>query len=243
MIIFHAQPNRNYPYLANMLAHNFNVPYQFWEPFEVLNKKDEKKALESKQIVYKISQKVPRRIEYNPNHFSNDINSNGLNGSFVTDFCYGTFKKERLLKARGDFVFTIIRHPIKRIHDMYYYAMKELEYTDSFRLRNMLKSIGRISLEEFIDLYIKNKGSLEFKYNGIKFKMIDEVIQVPDIKYDFVGIDEHLDISLSALNTHLNIDMINIPEWNQPYPYTDYRFKDLEKLIENEDYKQVLDYL
>ena len=146
MIIYHVQPIRSYPYLANMFIKDFNVPYQFWEPCEVLNKKDEKKALESKQIVYKVNQKIPRRIEYNPNHLINDINSNGLDGDLVVDFCYGTFKKERILKARGDFVFTIVRHPIKRVYDMYYYGMKELEYSESFRIRNIVNYIDNIGI-------------------------------------------------------------------------------------------------
>lgn len=231
MIIFYAQPNIVYPELANNLTLHHNAPYQFWEPFEVIDKKDEKKALELKQIVYKFNQKIPRRINYNPNHFNCDINTNGLNGPVVVDFCYGLFKKERLLKARGDFVFTIIRHPIKRVHDMYYYMIQE---TNSIRLNNAFKDIKEFTIEEFIDHYLKEKGILKFKHEGINFKMIDEVTRMPDIKYDFVGIDEHLKISLSLLEVHLGYSPIVPIKKKRKYDYIDYKYKELKEFLKTD---------
>ena len=81
---------------------------------------------------------------------------------------------------------------------------------------------------------LKEKGILKFKHNGVKFKMIDEVIQMPDIKYDFVGIDEHLDISLSLLEVHLGYSIVSPAKWKPPYEYIDYKYDELKEFLKED---------
>ena len=222
-----------------MMLPNFNVPYQIHEPYTTVNNKDEIAALESGAIIHKLSDKVPRYVSYNPDMKNCNYKTNGRGGNRYVDFCYGVFSKDRLEENETDFVFTIVKNPVKRIYDLYHYMQHEMKLIgDGTRkdiMRDAAKDYVNMSLEEFIDDFIYKDGNLEFKIYGIIFRLIDECVLFRNVpKYNFVGLDSYLQLSLHILGKFIGFDIPWEGRVTKPSTVTKeclYRYSELENIL------------
>ena len=243
MIIYHVHPIRSYPYLLKKLKPNFNVPYELHSPYMPVNSRDETSALELGVLIHKLKDKVPRQVQYSPDVDNCSYKTNGRNGKKYVDFCYGVFSKNRLVNTENDFLFTIIKHPVQRVYDIFHYLEYEVARSPGFFIRrNTFIDIARKyiekGLEYFIDEYISNNGVISFKHKEIAYRNIDEITRYKNMPhYNFVGIEKYLKPSLYILSKYTGVPISWEGDITKPSSIVkegSYRRKDLEELLETD---------
>ena len=175
----------------------------------------------------------------------------------------GILNVEHIYKEKDDFIFSTIIHPVDRVYEMYYFmttiacgkALPQMStedlkfYTKQLGVATNVKNISLkslyqlISIEEYIDAYIENKGVFELYSDITTDENNYRQVNVVGGNNDFVGfITDPVCIMRTAnyLNDKLNLnaqisDLLVFAKKIQDFcTVNTYRRKDLEKLLEKD---------
>ena len=110
-------------------------------------------------------------------------------------------------------------------------------------MRKAFEKFDSMSINDFIDEYLYAQGEIKFQIYGVDFKLIDECLNLNDmIDYDFVGIDEHLKLSLVILEKYTGLGIPysgQIKKDSKILHKCDYRYDELEALLESDVEKYI----
>ena len=230
MIIFQAQPSRLYPQVISNILNNISITYEeFHYPFLVRRSID---VININNILKSITKFQKHERE--------------------SDFLYGVFSSSHLNLKNGDFIFTLINHPINQIYEAYaYYSfIINKNINSSNEILNLqsevLKKIPHLTLERFIDLIIKD-SDLSFDYCGFKYNVMNEMIY--GFKnfdhFNYVGKYSHINHLYNILNKNFNF-CIPFLETDKQYAYCGkkYKLNTLKQKFKKQiDFYKELDYV
>lgn len=239
MVIYHTAPIRCFPLLADEMASQFANAYHFRMPFEALDISDHRFGMLNNVFAYDYSlRELPRKSLPN-NGFPHHILDNGVDlvepaRLADIDFLYGVFDGRLISRRAGDFVFTIISHPVRHVYDLFQYI--------TFMTRNSnegsRRSEGIVHFEEtvragmcrFVDRFIDGDRSIEI--GGRTFYLIEDFFRFNlDVDYDFVGAESQIERAISTLSDRLGISITGserlLSRRSSLASATDYRYNDL----------------
>ena len=213
MIIYHTAPIRCFPLLVDQMAGEFRNSYHFRMPIRARNAADHRLGMLRHVCAYEHTlAELPRRSV--PNHgFPYDVLRNGID--FVApallkdiDFLYGVFAGDLIKKRAGDFVFTILSHPVRHIYDLFDYLSFVNSTSDAdARVAEgvaLFDEIVAAGSHRFIDRFLA--GDREIVVAGRGFDLIEDFFRFNfDVDYDFVGVEERIADAVETLSSRLEI--------------------------------------
>jgi hypothetical protein len=261
MIIYQAQPNRIYPIIIDSLSRKYCNLYTFKHIFNFKNSEDENSGIKHDMIYYSSENLMVRSKK--DNHFFSKFYREGFpenNSKQDIDVIHGIFCNNKYKKNKKDFRFTFIDHPLDQIYNFFFY-LKHLHSiyskTEKFEIfpesysghrgledlkiyRNILNN-SFLTLENYIDNFIFNKGKLKCSYNNLTCHYIDEIFHASFFdEVDFCGLintEENLFKSTNKLSKFLFIEELDMDKYKPISSITkksNYRIKELEVLLEKD---------
>ena len=231
MIIFQATPSRLFPPVFESILNQIKIPWQdFHYPYLVKKYED----------------------WLNPNNILTGIPEDCLH--IRNDgFLYGVFASSHLNLQEGDFVFTLLNHPVDQVYECFTYLKfsqnqsgprtdENLEKNPQdryFAEIEVFKTLEDATLEKFIDLVLQD-FDFSFKYKDIDYMPIRENIYgFSDLShFSHVGKYSDLETTFKKLSEVLGHEL-KAPEIDKTLAFQGdfYRRADLEK-----KFKQQIDF-
>ena len=261
MIIYQAQPNRLYPIIINSLSRKYSNIYTFKHIFNFKDLEDENMGIKHDMIYYSSEDFMVRSKK--DKHFSNKFYREGFpenNSRQDIDVIHGVFCNNKYKKNEKDFRFTFIDHPLDQIYNFFFY-LKHLHsiYSKTEKLQTSPESYSGhrgledlkiyrdilnnsfLTLEDYIDNFIVNKGKIKCHYNNLTCHYIDEIFHSSLFNgFDFCGLintEENLFKSINKLSKFLFIEDLDMDKYKPISSITkenNYRIKELEVLLEKD---------
>ena len=163
---------------------------------------------------YELSE-LPRRCRPR-NGFPSDVWRNGID--FVdpslledVDFLYGVFDGNLIKKRQGDFVFTILSHPVRHIYDLFdYLSFMTSTYKGPERIAEGVYHFDHIvasGLDRFVDRFLD--GDREIVVAGRSLYLMEDFFRFNfDVDYDFIGTEERIADTVAVLSSRLGIPIV-----------------------------------
>jgi hypothetical protein len=241
MIIYQAMAGRLYPKVVNTILHGLleiNMPAgEFHYPYELIDEKDYSNK-------NNILQMIPKSVKH-PRY-------QGL--------LYGVFPTHHLNIRKGDFVFTVLNHPVDNIYELYTYwkftrnstgprmpdKVKVAEDENPAKLYSAEKEAFCSSkdweLEDYIEK-ILNKETIYIEHKDVKYEFMSEMFygyKTID-HFDFMGKFSDLPKTFNKLEKVLNCefeiqDQPHTEDQNKINSYSGihYKRKELEELLKDQ---------
>ncbi len=246
MIIYNAKPCREYPILAKEIQAKFKNHYQFHEPFEIVNVNDYKKN--NGVLNYHPLQKIPdtayfpcpETVYEKGMYIHSDLNGLISHSKFPKipyniNFIYGVFPINRLVIHKNNFIFTLIDNPVDMIYNMFYFCKYSSSPKVKSLLRNVVGDFFQQPIEEFIDAFISEELNLEFIFNNVKYRVINEMFYLGDLsKYNYILFRDSLDAGLSNLTTLIKVRLNCHNVHSKIIENNSYRRGDLERYLKSD---------
>ena len=213
MVIYHTAPVRCFPLLVEQMAGQFSNAYHFRMPIMARNVTDHRFGMLNNVIAYNYAMTEVPRKSLPSNGFPHNVLDNGID--FVDqsqlrdiDFLYGVFDGKLIRKHKGDFVFTILSHPVRHIYDLFHYlsfvnrtSSEEERYTEGVAHFDAIVEAG---ISQFVDKFLA--GDRDIVVGGKSFYLIEDVFRYNlEVEYDFVGTETRIDEAVIALSNQLDI--------------------------------------
>lgn len=216
MIIYHTSPIRCFPLLVEKVAPEFRNYYHFRMPIRARNPEDHQVGMLNHAVAYNYElPELPRRSRLR-NGFPYDVRRNGVD--FVApsllediDFLYGVFDGDFIKKREGDFVFTIMSHPVQHVYDVFdYLSFANSKYVGKARVIegvDLFEQLVTGGLRRFVDRFLA--GDREMVVAGHSLYLIEDYLRFNlSVDYDFIGTEDRIEDVVTFLSGRLGIPLV-----------------------------------
>jgi len=210
MIIYQTNPCRLYPQINTHIKEQFNNSINIHEVFELV---DDSQS-EDPNNKLKISKKT-HKFHLSPR----------------TDFLYGIFNINKIVKKKDDFLFTIIfdkKHQFINQETTYREYITAIRYFSSTKylerdkdkikdesvfvisdynlcLYTLMEQFNKYSDEELMD-FIRNREDIIVKYKNIKYKLRNDIFDSSS-NFDYIGSYTDFEQTIEDLKRLINLDL------------------------------------